>query len=376
MPDVELDEVTATYRDGTVALDALSLSVGDGELLALIGPSGCGKTTLLRVIAGLEAPTSGRIRIGGRDVTHVQPGKRDVAMVFEGEALYPHLTALKNLRFGLEVRGTPPTEISERVGAESRVLGLRSLLRRRPASLSAGERQRVAVGRATVRKPSLFLLDEPLAHVGPVERLRLRRELVVLIRGMGVTTILVTHDQEQAMAVGDRVGLMRQGRLEQIGEPDEVYLRPASTFVAGSLGDPPMSLVLGELDLGPEGAQVVLGGHRLDVRDTSLGSVRTSAGQSLVVGIRPEHVIPAGSVTGPAAPTDRRVELTVDTVQHRGADQLIACPIEGSGTIVARAPHQAAIRPGERVELVVDVSRLCVFDAASGVALSHGDVAA
>jgi multiple sugar transport system ATP-binding protein len=371
MPDVELDEVTATYRGGTVALDALSLSVGDGELVALIGPSGCGKTTLLRVIAGLEAPASGRIRIGGRDVTHVQPGQRDVAMVFEGEALYPHLTALKNLRFGLEVRGTPPAEISERVGAETRVLRLRSLLRRRPAGLSAGERQRVAVGRATVRKPSLFLLDEPLAHVGPVERVRLRRELVLLIRGMGVTTILVTHDQEQAMAMGDRVGIMRQGRLEQIGEPSELYWRPASTFVAGSLGDPPMSLLLGELDLSAQGAQVALGGHRLDVRGISLGPVRARAGKPLVVGIRPEHVMPLGAATGPAAPTDRRVELTAETVQHLGANQLVACPIEGSGTLVARAPNNVAIRPGERVELAVDISRLCFFDAASGVALAQ-----
>jgi multiple sugar transport system ATP-binding protein len=372
MPDVELDQVTAIYRDGTVALAGLCLRVGDGEVLTVLGSSGSGKTTLLRVIAGLEAATRGRIRIGGRDVTHVPPSQRDVAMVFEGDALYPHLTAAGNLRFGLEVRGTPPAEINERVGAESRVLRLGSWLNRRPASLSAGERQRIAVGRATVRKPSVFLLDEPLAHLDPGERLRLRRELALLVRGMGITTILVTHDQEQAMAMGDRVGVMREGRLEQVGEPSELYRRPTSTFVAGCLGDPPMSLLSARLEVGDDGSSIVLGCHRLRLPGTPSGLFRTRAGEPVVVGARPEDVTPVGA-SAPA--TDRpgtRVKLAAEAVHRRGADQLVVCPVERAGVLVARAPSWVAVEPGDRVELVVDTARLSLFDPASGAALWHG----
>jgi multiple sugar transport system ATP-binding protein len=337
----------------------------------VVGPSGCGKTTLLRVIAGLEAAAGGRIRIGGRDITHDRPGQHDVAMVFEGEALYPHLTAAGNLRFGLEVRGTTPAEIDQRVGAESSVLGLRSFLHRRLATMSAGERQRVAVGRATVRKPSVFLLDEPLAHLAPGERLRLRRELALLIRGMGVTTILVTHDQEQAMAMGDRVGVMREGRLEQIDEPSELYLRPATTFVAGCLGDPPMSLLSARLEVGDDGTWIVLGHHRLSLRGTPSGPLRARVGEQVVIGARPEHVTPAGSSAGAGTP-GTRVELKADAIQRRGADQLLICTVEGTGTLVARAPNRVRVKAGDTVELVVDTARLSFFDPASGAALWHG----
>ena len=372
MPDVELDQVTAIYRDGTVALAGVCLRVRDGEVFTVVGPSGCGKTTLLRVIAGLEAAADGRIRIGGRDITHVRPSQRDVSMVFEGDALYPHLTAAGNLRFGLEVRGTPPAEIDQRVGAESRVLGLWSFLHRRPATMSAGERQRVAVGRATVRKPSVFLLDEPLAHLDPVERLRLHRELALLIRGMGVTTILVTHDQEQAMAMGDRVGVMSEGRLEQVGEPSELYRRPATTLVASWLGDPPMSLLSARLEVGDDGTWIVLGHHRLSLGGTPSGSLRARVGEQVIVGARPEHVTPAAANPGAATRPGTRVELKVDAVQRRGADQLLVCPIEGTGTLVARAPNWVRVKPGDKVELVVDTARLSFFDPASGAALWHG----
>jgi multiple sugar transport system ATP-binding protein len=372
MPDVELDQVTVIYGDGTVALAGLCLHVRDGEVLTVVGSSGCGKTTLLRVIAGLEAAAGGRIRIGGRDITHLRPDQRDVAMVFEGDALYPHLTAAGNLRFGLEVRGAPSAEIDERIGAESRVLGLGSQLNRRPASLSAGERQRVAVGRATVRKPSVFLLDEPLAHLDPGERLRLRRELALLVRGMGVTTILVTHDQEQAMAMGDRVGVMREGHLEQVGEPSELYLRPASTFVAGGLGDPPMSLLTARLEVGDDGTWIVLGDHRLSLPGTPSGPLRTKVGQQVIVGARPEHVTPAAANPGAATRPGTRVELKADAVQRRGADQLLVCPVKGTGTLVARAPNRVRVKTGDKVELVVDTAHLSFFDPASGAALWHG----
>lgn len=371
MPDVELDQVTAVYRDGTVALADLCLYVRDGEVLAVVGSSGCGKTTLLRVIAGLEPVSGGRIRIGGRDVTDTRANQRDVAMVFEGGALYPHLTAAANLRFGLEVRGTPLAEIDQRVGAESRVLGLRSLLDRRPASLSAGERQRVAVGRATVRKPSVFLFDEPLTHLDPGQRVRLRRELALLIRGMGVTTILVTHDQEQAMAVGDRVGVMRDGRLVQVGTPTDLYLRPATTYVADSLGDPPMSLLSGRVEVDEAGTWIVLGSHRLRFPGTPSGPLRTRIGQPIIIGVRPEHVTPASGVA--ATQSGDRVELVTDEVHRRGADQLLVCAVEGTEALVARAPNHVRVRVGDRVELVVDTARLSLFDPVSGAALWHGD---
>jgi multiple sugar transport system ATP-binding protein len=372
MPDVELEQVTAVYRDGTIALAGFCLHVRDGEVFTVVGSSGCGKTTLLRVIAGFEAAAGGRIRIGGRDVTDVRPSQRDVAMLFEGDALYPHLTAAGNLRFGLEVRGAPPAEIDERIGAESRVLGLGSQLKRRPASLSAGERQRVAVGRATVRKPSVFLLDEPLAHLDPGERRRLRRELALLVRGMGVTTILVTHDQEQAMAMGDRVGVMRQGRLEQVGAPSELYLRPASTFVAGCLGDPPMSLLTARLEVDDDGTWIVLGRHRLRMAGTPSGPLRTKVGKPVVVGARPEHITPGAANPGAGTRSGTRIELEAGTVHRRGADQLLVCPIEGTGTLVARAANQVGVKAGDRVELVVDTARLSLFDPVSGAALWHG----
>jgi ABC-type sugar transport system ATPase subunit len=372
MPDVELDHVTVTYHDGTVALDRLSLHVRDGELFTVVGPSGCGKTALLRAVAGLDIPSHGRVRIGGHDVTELRPNECDVAMVFQGDALYPHLTAGGNLRFGLEVRRTPRHEIEDRVAAESRVLGLWSRLTRRPATLSAGERQRVSLGRATVRKPSVFLLDEPLGHVAPAEQLHLRRELRLLVRGMSVTTILVTHDQEQAMALGDRVGVMRAGRVEQVGAPGEVYRHPASTFVAGCLGDPPMSLLRARLEAGDGATWVVLGRHRLRLLEDVSGLLdKTTPGAPVIVGIRPEHAVPA-SAASTSVPGDGQMELAVDTVQHRGADKLLTCPIAGAGSLAAVAPSRMAIREGDRLTFVIDTAAVSFFDPASGLALSRG----
>src|ERR671915_228422 len=226
MADVLLDDVSRVFKDGSKAVSHLTLHVRDAELMAIVGPSGCGKSTVLRLIAGLDPLGGGTISIGGRVVNNLTPGERNVAMVFEAAALYPHLTAAQNLRFGLAMRKLPDQEIRQRVEAETRVLRLGRFLDRKPKTLSAGQRQRVAVGRATVRVPDVFLLDEPLTHMDAGERIRLRTELAQLQHGLGVTAIYVTHDQSQAMAIGDRVAVMRGGRIEQIDEPRTLYARP------------------------------------------------------------------------------------------------------------------------------------------------------
>jgi ABC-type sugar transport system ATPase subunit len=369
MPDVDLERITTVFPDGTLALDDLTLHVDDGEIMTVVGSSGSGKTTLLRVIAGLDRVTSGRIVFGGRDVTDVAPPHRDVAMVFEHDALYPHLTADGNLRFGLEVRRTPKPEIDERVGAESRLLGLRSWLHRRPGTLSAGERQRVAVGRASVRRPSLFLLDEPLCHLDAGERLRLRREFSAYLRSLDVTTILVTHDQEQAMAIGDRVGIMTDGRIAQVGRPSELYLRPTSTVVASSLGDPPMSLLPGWLE-DDDGLWLVIGQLRLPFIGLDTEALEHRQGEPIVVGIRPEHAGPTSSRRRHGVEVE--VELSVASVEWRGSDQLVVCPVEHAGNVVARAPNHLRLRPGDRLRLVFDTSRLSIFDPVTGSAVWHG----
>ncbi|MBD0323855.1 MAG: ATP-binding cassette domain-containing protein, partial [Aldersonia sp.] len=262
MAEVLLDDVSRIYPDGTPAVSHLSLHVRNNELMVIVGPSGCGKTTVLRLIAGLEPLSGGSISIGGRLVNDVRPSERDIAMVFESGALYPHLTASDNLGFALALRKLPKNEIEKRVGAESRVLRLERLLHRKPQTLSAGQRQRVAVGRATVRVPAVFLLDEPLTHLDAAERIRLRAEFASLQHGLGVTAIYVTHDQSQAMAIGDRVAVMRAGRIEQVDEPLKLYRRPANVFVAGFMGEPAMTLLAGRLESDADRTWVVLGNHR------------------------------------------------------------------------------------------------------------------
>ena len=373
MPQVRLEHVTAVYPDGTSALDDLNLEVADGEVVVVVGASGSGKTTLLRVIAGLAPMVAGRIVIGGVDVTDAPTAARNLAMVFEGDVLYPHMTADGNLRFGLKVRGMPTQEIDERVRAESRVFGLREWLDRRPATLSAGEQQRVAVGRATVRQPSLLLLDEPLTHLDPAERFRLRRQLAVQLRQTDATCIMVTHDQEQAMAIGDRVAVMSLGRIVQVAEPGQLYLRPANTEVAAWLGDPPMALLPGWLDAPADGTGdkagcIVVGTQRLDLPDQA-SELRLRHGEPVVVGVRPEHVAPAG--TGRAHGAE--VELTVTAVEWRGGDQLLTCALDQAGAVVAKAPGRLQARPGDRVRLQVDTSRLSLFDPVTGTAIWHGD---
>ena len=397
MADVLLDNVSRVHDDGTAAVSHLNLYVRDGELLVIVGPSGCGKTTTLRMIAGIEPVTEGTIRIGGQDMHGVPPHQRDVGMVFEGSRLYPHMTAGDNLRFGLDVRGLPKEEIDERVGAESRVLRLGRLLHRLPKTLSAGQRQRVAVGRATIRLPRVFLLDEPLTHIDAAERMRLRTELVRLQRGLGVTTIYVTHDQGQAMAVGDRVAVMRAGTLEQVDTPRGLWAQPASVFVAAFLGDPAMRLAAGRLEAGEGGVWVVLGSQRLRFQGVPSGRLRAAVGRPVVVGFRAEHLaeVPAAGsggdptggsgdpTTGGGDPTGTaRLRATVERVEHLGHALLAYCSIDapaaageggGSAQLVAWLPRGRQPAPGAPVELAVDTRRLSFFDATSGSALWHGE---
>jgi multiple sugar transport system ATP-binding protein len=379
MADVLLDDVTRVHADGTVAVADLTLHVRHQELLAILGPSGCGKSTVLRLIAGIEPITKGRILIGGQDVTRWPPHQRDVAMVFEGNALYPHLTVGRNMRFGLDMRRVSESEIDQRVGAESRVLGLARLLDRLPKTLSAGQRQRVAIGRATVRVPRVFLLDEPLTHLDEGERVRLRSELAQLQRGLGVTTVYVTHDQSQAMAVGDRVAVLRAGRLEQVDTPRMLYQQPASVFVAGFLGDPAMSLLAARLVDEGDGAWVVLGDQRLRFPGTPSGRLRGSSDRPLVVGIRAEAVTVAGAA---GARPGHRLRSTVARVEHLGHEVLVHCPLDVQAADADRDPSQghvvARVTPGQRprigaaIELEVDAGALSFFDPASGAALWHG----
>ena len=380
MADVLLDDVSRVFSDGSEAVSHLSLHVRNAELMVIVGPSGCGKSTVLRLIAGLDPLHGGTISIGGRVVNHLTPGERNVAMVFEAAALYPHLTAAQNLRFGLALRKLPRDEIQQRVEAETRVLRLGKFLDRKPKTLSAGQRQRVAVGRATVRVPDLFLLDEPLTHMDAGERIRLRTELAQLQHGLGVTAIYVTHDQSQAMAVGDRVAVMRGGRLEQIDEPRTLYRRPANTFVASFMGEPAMNLVAGFLEQDAGRTYVVLGGQRLPFPGTPSGLVRGRTGP-VTIGIRPEHVTDAGSE--PGLPV---LFSSAFRVERRGYELLVSCPLNttavtvsdtpgieklpgGQAHLIARFPRDHPVGRGDRVELAVDVSELSLFDPDTGQAL-------
>ena len=385
MAELQLEDVSRVYPDGSVAVAHLSLQVRHGELLALVGPSGSGKSTTLRLIAGLEPITSGTISIGGRVVNGLQPHERNVAMVFEGDSLYPHLTAGGNLRFGLEMGRVPRPEIDLRVQAESRVLGVARLLGRLPRSLSAGQRQRVALGRATVRVPEVFLLDEPLTHLDAAKRDQLRQELSSLQRGMGVTTVYVTHDQAQAMAIGDRIAVLRRGRLEQVGTPRALYRRPDNTFVASFLGSPGMSLLPATIERGDsDGVWIGVGGQHLRFPGEPAGALRRYTGRPVVIGLRPEHVSAAREVSRPL----RRLRLTAERVEHLGPELLVTCAVDAPAVVVrdagadplpmsrgaslqARFPVRSAVRHGDPVEVDVDVAELTYFDASTGTALWH-----
>ncbi|MFO0761658.1 MAG: ABC transporter ATP-binding protein [Byssovorax sp.] len=338
------------------ALASLDLDVNDGELLVLVGPSGCGKSTALRLIAGLDTPDGGSIHIGDRDVTRVPPQDRDVAMVFQGYALYPHLKVRDNIAFPLKMRGMPAAERARKVDEAAALLGLGKLLDRRPAELSGGERQRVAMGRAIVRSPEVFLFDEPLSNLDAALRAELRVELSAQVRRLGTTALYVTHDQIEAMTMGDRIAVLRGGKLQQLGSPRAIYEDPASDFVAGFLGTPQ----IGWIDLAREGASLTGAGATF----TAPAGMRLPA--KVKVGIRPEHLSLSPSFSEGA----QRVTLraTVSAVEPLGAETHLSVDA-GGARLRARTPGFAAPQRGEAVSLHLDARTLLWFDADTGARL-------
>src|SRR6516164_8608534 len=290
MAPVAFSGVGKVYRDGTRALIDFTLEVADGEFMVFVGPSGCGKTTALRMVAGLEDITEGEVRIAGRVVNGLHPRKRDVAMVFQNYALYPHMTVYKNIAFALKVRKTPPSEIRRRVEEAARILGLTPELKRKPAQLSGGQRQRVAMGRAIVRDPDVFLMDEPLSNLDAKLRVQMRAEISRIQHELGATTIYVTHDQIEAMTMGDRVAVLRKGELQQVAEPQALYDTPANLFVASFIGSPEMNLVEAELERTDGGLVCVLGGQRLPVPAELVQArpgLEAYVGRTIGLGVRP-----------------------------------------------------------------------------------------
>ncbi|HEX9670548.1 MAG TPA: sn-glycerol-3-phosphate ABC transporter ATP-binding protein UgpC [Thermoanaerobaculia bacterium] len=358
MADVILDGIRKEFGPVTV-IEHLDLAVRDREFMVLVGPSGCGKSTALRMIAGLEEITAGTISIGGRVVNDVAPKDRDIAMVFQSYALYPHMTVRQNLEFGLKIRKTPREEMERRVREAAEILGVTELLDRKPKQLSGGQRQRVAVGRAIVRKPAVFLFDEPLSNLDAKLRVQMRAEISKLQKTLETTTVYVTHDQIEAMTMGHRIAVMRAGALQQVGTPLEVYERPANLFVAGFIGTPPMNFVPGTLADG--GAAFVASGFRLPVPER----LRASAGgdgRRVVLGIRPENIREPGRAErgGPTLPLTAKVEF-VEPLGH----EVIVHGRVGEDLLVAKVDPHRAPTMGAEFPLVLDLDAIHFFDAAS-----------
>jgi multiple sugar transport system ATP-binding protein len=377
---IELASVTKRFPDGTTAVSALDLTVDDGELLVLVGPSGCGKTTALRMVAGLEEVTSGTISIDGQPVNDVDPGRRDIAMVFQSYALYPHLSVYDNMAFSLKYRKIAKSEIKQRVNEAARVLELEPYLERKPRQLSGGQRQRVAMGRAIVRQPRAFLMDEPLSNLDAKLRVQMRAEIGQLQRSLGITTIYVTHDQTEAMTLGSKVAVLSGGVLQQLAAPAELYRRPANLFVAGFIGSPPMNLIDATLERDSDGPAVAFGPHRLPVPASVVADhpgLEKYLGRPIVLGIRPEHLAdaalvpaltPAGSVI--SLPIKLREELGSEVHVHAsiGAAAHIGVvdDVRSLSTIVGRMDPRSAIAVGSTAAIAVDCAQLHFFDPETG----------
>jgi sn-glycerol 3-phosphate transport system ATP-binding protein len=354
MATIDLEAVRKTYPNGVEAVKGIDLAAADGELIVLLGPSGCGKSTLLRMVAGLETVTSGEIRIAGQRVNDKEPAQRDIAMVFQNYALYPHMSVFDNMAYGLRNRRMPRGEIEKRVKAAAETLGLAGLLDRRPRQLSGGQRQRVAMGRCIVREPKAFLFDEPLSNLDAKLRGQVRVEIKRLQRRLATTSLYVTHDQVEAMTLADRLVVMNQGAAEQIGTPDEVYARPASLFVAAFIGAPAMNLVDGVV--AADGTKLRVGGSgpalALDPPFIK------GAGHPVKIGIRPEHLVPAG---------DGALPLAIELVENLGADALLYGKVPGTPiTLIARADPAAGHRAGETLRFAVAAQHVHLFDPESG----------
>ncbi|MCK9901963.1 ATP-binding cassette domain-containing protein [Frankia sp. Cpl3] len=391
MSTIELRDVTLTYADRTgddrPTLEALDLEVEDGEFLVLIGPSGSGKTTALRIVAGLLAPTAGRVLVGGRDVTGVPPADRDLAMVFQNYALYPHMTVRRNMEFGLRLARVDRAERDRRVATAAEILGLTEMLDRRPKALSGGQRQRVAMGRAIVRQPRAFLMDEPLSNLDAKLRVRVRAEIARLQRTLGTTTLYVTHDQTEAMTMADRIAVLHDGRLQQLGTPDELFSRPANVFVATFIGSPPTNLVPGHLTLSGNAATLRVGAQTLElpasVPASVLASLAPSAGTDVIVGVRP-HDVQTEPPTEPALILDLEVDLVerlgTETLAHGELAIGIPAPAApagpaGPGRFTAALNPRIPVTGGGRLRLHAAADRLHFFDAATGATLRREAVA-
>src|SRR5919197_484103 len=394
--EIKLEQLTKVYPDGTRAVDGLDLEIGDGELVVLVGPSGCGKTSALRMVAGLEEITEGRVWLGERMVNRVPPKDRDIAMIFQNYALYPHMSAYANMAFALKMQKLPKREIETRVGRAARVLGLIGVLKKRPRTLSGGQRQRVAMGRAIVREQQEFLMHEPLSNLDAKLRVEMRAEIARLQRDLEVTTIYVTHDQIEAMTLGDRVAVMRDGLLQQVDVPQKLYDQPANLFVAEFIGSPAMKLVDAEVVRANGRFEARFGEHRLAIDDDVLArrpALTAYENRHVALGIRPEDLEDAAAgqdVEG------RRIRAVVDVREDMGSDVYVhfgvgAPPIRtkavagavgeealeamparsrrGGSLFVARLNPGTAAREGEPVELAVKTKRLHFFDPVTGAAI-------
>ncbi len=355
MATVKIDNIRKVYAGNVEAVKGVSIDIPDGSFTVLVGPSGCGKSTLLRMVAGLETISSGNCSISGRVVNEVEPADRDIAMVFQNYALYPHMSVYDNMAYGLKNRKTPKDEIERRVQEAARILAIEPFLQRRPRQLSGGQRQRVAMGRAIVRKPQVFLFDEPLSNLDAKLRVQMRVEIKRLQRELGVTSIYVTHDQVEAMTLSDQLVVMNGGRIEQIGLPTDVYRRPATTFVASFIGSPPMNMLAGEM----HGGQVVVGDLTMAAPDLPPG---LTDGTKVTIGLRPEDVVVADA-------RDRSLTVDIDFVEELGATRLLHGLFAGQPVILQVQASHAAQGAG-KVGFSVPPSAIHVFDAETGVRLN------
>ena len=395
MAQIVLDEVDKLYPGGVKGIDGLSLDIADGEFMVLVGPSGCGKSTALRSIAGLEEITSGSISIGDRVVNDLPPKDRDIAMVFQNYALYPHMTVEQNLAFGLQQRKTPKDEIRRRVVAVAKMLGLEEFLNRKPSALSGGQRQRVAMGRAIVREPQAFLMDEPLSNLDAKLRVSMRASLSQLHERLGVTTVYVTHDQVEAMTLGKRVCVLRDGKLQQVDGPQRLFDAPVNLFVAGFIGSPAMNFVTAKA-VRDDGPAVVFAGHRLPIPPAVVEArpgLERFFGRELILGVRPSDFEDAaladpGWATMPVEArvteelgSEIHVIFTIDApiVQHASLSQAISDEDDDSAIALAggesqwtaRVAARSHVKPGQRLDLALDTSNLHFFDPEDGLAIGY-----
>jgi multiple sugar transport system ATP-binding protein len=400
---VAFERISKVYPDGTKAVDGLTLEIGDGEFMVLVGPSGCGKTTALRMVAGLEDISSGLLKIGDRVVNNVPSRDRDIAMVFQSYALYPHLSVYENIAFGLKIKKMPKDEIERRVNDAARILGLETFLKRKPRALSGGQRQRVAMGRAIVRQPQAFLMDEPLSNLDAKLRVQMRAEIAGLQRTLGVTTIYVTHDQVEAMTMGDQVAVMRKGQLQQVADPQTLYDRPVNLFVGGFIGSPSMNMVEATITRQNGGLIANVGEQKVLIDAEEIAArpaLKGFEGKDVVLGIRPEDLEDAGLV--PNTPADHKLKGKVTLTEALGSEIMVHFSVEASEAateemrelakdvgdervvaqleeggaptagFVGRFGARSRVKIGDEIEVAVDSRALHFFDPATGLGIYDG----